>query len=32
MSAIQQYKHYLKTNVFKVRDKIKAERKIKKKK
>ncbi len=32
MSAIQQYKHYLKTNVFNVRDKIKADKKIKKRK
>ncbi len=31
MSAIKQYKHLLKTNIFNVRDKIKAERKIKKK-
>jgi len=31
MSAIQQYKHLLRTNVFNVRDKIKAEKKIKKK-
>jgi hypothetical protein len=29
MSAIKLYKHYIKTNVFKIRDKIKLERKPK---
>lgn len=29
MSAIKTYKHYIKTNVFKIREKIKLERKPK---
>ena len=31
MSAIKTYKHYIRTNVFKIRDKIKLERKPKNK-
>ena len=32
MSAIKTYKHYITTNVFKIRDKIKLERKPKSRK